>query len=43
MATNRLPDPESQKRESLKAEFEELVKTQPDQVALQVGQWIKEG
>jgi flagellar M-ring protein FliF len=43
MAAHRLPDPESQKREALRSEFEELVKAQPDQVAMQVGAWIKEG
>lgn len=42
MAHNRLPDPHAARRESIRSEFEELVKTQPEQVAMQVGQWIKE-
>jgi flagellar M-ring protein FliF len=43
MAANRVADPALQQREQIRTEFEELVKTQPDQVAMQVGAWIKEG
>lgn len=42
MSIHRLPDAEAQKRDQIRGEFEELVKAQPDQVAMQVGSWIKE-
>jgi flagellar M-ring protein FliF len=43
MAANRVIDPAVKQREQLREEFENLVKTQPEQVALQVNAWIKEG
>jgi flagellar M-ring protein FliF len=43
MAANRVVDPSMRQREQLREEFEKLVKNQPEQVALQVNAWIKEG
>ena len=40
-AAQRSLEPPSQ-RDLMRAEFEELVKRSPDQVALQVGAWLKE-
>lgn len=35
-------DPEQERREEMKGQVEEIVRRQPDKVALQVSQWLKE-
>lgn len=35
-------DPEAQKRAALRGELEEIVRTQPEHVAMQVSQWMRE-
>ena len=42
LAVERLPDPVREQRELAKNEVEEIVKKEPDRVAAQVGQWIRE-